>query len=278
MSRKILFSFLLFICSCRGSAPYIVFDDLPEETAEKSLSDEETQGIEKIQCRREGKACSEYKSCQSFCEDLFFTQKGKENCYKWPHSFFKDFKKFVWQLETSSFSNLDFPTMKCFFKMSEDHRIRLFKNFSEKPAEKLLAQIAVNYKLALPLFHSDKKNFDILKDLFEKIDRRAQRAMMAEIFSRNHFLILAHKHKNKPAWDWIDSFIRYDCKKTSSCRHPLEYYCEILEETYRGDLESFFENRWFERAYKEDIELSACDSYDCEYGKVSDFKEFCEKI
>ena len=280
MGYKILFSLLLFVCSCcfYGKTSHIIFDDLPAETVEKGLSVEESQEIEKIQCKQEGEVCSEYKSCKTFCEELFFTQKGKENCYKWSHSYFKDFEKLAYQLETLSFSNLDFPTVKCFFEMSEDHRISLFKNFTEKSAEKLLTQIAINYELAWPLFQADKEYFDILKDLFGKIDRRIQRAIRTEIFSQTHFITLALTHKNKPAWNWINSFIRYDCKKTPTCQQSLEYYCEILEETSRGELESLFENRWFERAYKRDIESETCDSDYCEYGKITDFKEICEKI
>ena len=162
--------------------------------------------------------------------------------------------------------------------MAEDHRIALFKNFTEKSAKLFLIQIAVNYELANYIYQTDKKRFDLLKDLFSKLDRRIQRAIRTEIFSGDHFLILAQKYKNTPALKWIDSFIHNNCKKSSTCSNPLEYYCEIFKETYRKDLETFFENHWFERAYKEDIESKTCDSYYCEYGRIPDFKELCENI
>ena len=272
MNRKFLFLFLFFIGSCGDGRAYIFSSSSPEEIEQESLT------VEGIQCKLEGRACSEDKKCQMFCDDLFFHYKGRENCYNWPYSFFKDFKKVANQLKTLSFSDLDYPTVKCFFKMTEDHKISLFKNFTEKSAKKFLTQIVKDQQLAHSLLQSDKVDFEILEGLFGKIDRRVQRAIRTEIYLDSHFLILAHKYKNRFAWRWIDSFIHYDCKKNSSCQNPLEYYCEILEETYRGDLEDFFENHWFERAYKEHIESTACDSYDCEYGKVSDFKEFCEKI
>ena len=279
MSQKLIFSLLFFVCSCQfEGTSYIFFDNITEKRVEESLAVEETQLIEQIQCKQEGKTCSEYKSCQRFCNDLFFTHKGKENCYKWSYSFFKDFEELAQQLKAFSFSHLDFPTVKCFFKMSEDHKITIFKGFTEKAAEEFLEQVAINQDLAWSLFRSDKEHFDILKDLFEKRDRRVQRAIGKDIFSDSSFLILAHKHNNRSAWDWIDSFIRHDCKKVSSCQHPLEYYCEILEEDYREDLESFFENRSFERAYKKDIEAETCGLRACQYGKVKDFKSFCEKI
>ena len=280
MSYKTLLFSLFFIFSCRfhGEAVPIVFDDFIETTVEKSLGIEKTRKTKKIRCEQEGEICSEHERCKDFCNDLFFYHKGKEACYGWSYSYFKGFEKLAYQLKTLSFSNLNFPTVKCFFEMSEDHRIRFFENFTKKSAEKFLAQIATNPKLALSLFQADKKHFDILKDLFEKIDRRVQRAIGKEIFSQSHFLTLAHKHKNRSAWGWIDSFIHYDCKKSLTCQNPLEYYCEILEGTSRGELESLFENNWFENAFKNDIESSTCDSYYCEYGKVSDFKEFCEKF
>ena len=275
MNRTILFLLLFFIGSCGDERAYIFSS---ASTASTEEAEEEDLVMEDAPCKQEGKACSEDRKCKMFCDDLFSHYKGKENCYKWSYSFFKDFKKLADQLKTFSFLDLDFPTAKCFFKMTENHKTSLFKNFTEESAEKFLIQIAKNEPLAHPIFQSDKKGFEILEDLFSKLDRRVQRAIRAEIYSDSHFLILAHKYKNRSAWYWIDSFIRYDCKKTSSCQHPLEYYCEILEDTYRGDLEDFFENHWFEKAYKGDIEAMACDSYDCEYGKVSDFKEFCEKI
>ena len=280
MRYKILFSILLFFCSCEfyGRSAFIIFDDLPEETlVEKSLNDEEVQEISKIKCEQEAETCSEYESCKVFCDDLFYNHQGRKNCYEWSYSFFKDFKKVARQLETLSFTDLEVPAMKCFFEMSSDHRINFFKNFTDKSAEIFLTQITINKELAWSVFKADKENFNIFEDLFEKIDKKVQRAIREEIFLQNHFLILAQKHNNKSAWSWVDSFIRYDCKKTSACQHPLEYYCDILKETPRKDLEFFLENSWFERAYKSDIELEVCDSYHCEYGKISDFKEFCKK-
>ena len=278
MSDKILFFLLFFVCSCRfySEIPHIIFDDFPEEILEKSLSGKKSQ--EKTQCRQKGKACSEYESCKTFCDDLFFLQKGKENCYKWSHSYFKNFEKLANQLETLSFSNLDIPTVKCFFEMVEDHRITLFKDWTKKSAEIFLTQIAINYELAGHLYQADKKHFYILKDLLEEFDGRNQRAIRKEIFSQSHFITLALAHKNQPAWNWIDSFIHHDCDKTATCQFALEYYCEVLEETSRKDLESLFANHWFERAYKKDIESETCNSSYCEYGKVTDFKTICEKI
>ena len=281
MNQKILFFLMFFLCSCHfreNAVPYVFIDKFTEQTTEKSLGFESIQANEKAQCEQNGPACSEYERCKAFCDDLFFYNKGRENCYKWSYSFFPDFIKLFEQIETLSFSNLDFSTVDCFFEMSEDHKMSLFKNFPEKSAEKLLAYIASHYELALPLFHSDKVDFDIFVGLFGKFDRRIQRGIREKISDQTHFLILAHRSKNKAAWAWLDGFIHYDCKKSPTCRNPLEYYCEILEETPRSDLESFFENPWFERAYKRDIESSVCDSYDCEYGKISDFKEFCEKM
>ena len=276
MSYKFLFFPLLLVCSCQfyGKVSHLVFED----EAKESLSVEERQELNKVQCRPEGESCSEHEDCKTFCEDLFFNQKGTEHCWKWPYSAFKEFKKLKQQLETLSFTDLDFSTVKCFFEMSKNHRITLFKNFSIKSAKIFLAQIAINEKLAKPLYQADKGDFNMLEDLFDKIDRRFQRAMREDIFHQSPFLTLSLEYKNQPARDWADSFIRYKCKKTTTCQQPLEFYCEILKETSRIELENLFESRWFEIAYKRDIEAEACDSRDCEYGKISDFKEFCKKI
>ena len=241
MKQKILYFLIFLLCSCHfgeHAVYYTLVGSHAEETAEEIL--DFGTGQEKKQCEQSGPACSEYGRCKAFCDDLFFYQKGRDNCYKWSYSFFPDFIKLLEQIETLSFSDLDFATVDCFFEMSEDHRLNLFKNFPEKSAEKFLVYIANQYELALPLFHSDKVDFYLLKDLFGKLDKRIQKGIRTEIFDQTHFLILAHRSKNKPAWDWIDSFIRHDCKKSSTCQDPLEYYCEILEETSRGDLESLF--------------------------------------
>ena len=276
MSYKFLFFALLLLCSCQfyGKVSHLVFED----QAEESLSVEETNGLDKVQCPKRGDSCSEHEDCKAFCDDLFIYKKGKEHCWKWPYSAFKDFKKLKQQLETLSFADLDFSRVKCFFEMSKSHRISLFKNFSKKSAEIFLAQIAINEKLAKPLYQADKKDFNMLEDLFDKVDRRFQRAMSENIFHQSPFLTLSLEYKNQPAQDWADSFIRYKCKKTTTCQQPLEFYCDILEDTSKRELENLFERRWFEIAYKRDIEAKACYSRDCEYGKISDFKEFCKNI
>ena len=280
MDYKICFSVLLFLCSCEfyGKSSNILFDDLPEEIRlEKSLEDEDQSAI-KVRCRQEGETCSEYKSCKAFCDDLYFNFQGRENCYNWSYSFFESFERLAYYLETLAFSKLDFPTMKCFFEMSENHRINIFKNFTEKSAEAFLEEIAINEELALLLFKSDKGSFNILKDLFDKIDRRPYRAIRRELFSGENFLVFAQKYSNSTANKWADDFIRYECKKTSTCQNPLEYYCKILAETSRKDLEKFLASHWFERAYKADIESETCYSSNCKYEKVSHFKKFCEKF
>ncbi|MCY4321704.1 MAG: hypothetical protein OXC37_04815 [Bdellovibrionaceae bacterium] len=276
MKLRILCSLLFFIFSCQfsGKTKLSVFDDLPVEIKNPSKQKEEEK---ETKCKQTGETCLEYEECKAFCEEVFFNNKGRENCYNWSYSYFSNFKTLTQQIENLSFSNLDLKTAKCFFELTKNNRIKLFKNFTEKSAELFLIQMVLNYELANYIYQSDKKEFYILKDLFYKLDRRIEIAIKTEIFSGDNFLILAQKYNNIPALNWIDNFIRDDCRRHSNCYNPLEYYCIIFQNTYREDLEDFFENRWF-RTYKEDIESETCDSSYCEYGKVSDFKEFCEKI
>ena len=281
MDYKILFFSIFFFCSCEfsGKTSFIIFDDLPKEILViKSLDKEENQKNTKIKCKQEGKTCSEFESCKSFCDDLFFYYKGRENCYNWSYSFFEEFKKTAHQLETLSFSNLNTLSLKCFFEMAQDHRITMFKNFTKKSSELFLTEVASNKELASAIYKADRDEFYILKDLFNKINKNTLRALREKIYFYDHFLIVSQKNNNQSAWIWVDDFINFDCKKNSSCQSPLESYCKVLEGTSREDLAGILDSRSFESAYKREIELATCDSSYCKYEKISDFKDFCEKI
>ena len=245
-------------------------------TGEKPLAEENK--TESFVCQKEGRGCWEFPECRSFCENLFFNEHSKQMCRQWPISLFEDFENLFVTINTKPFHSIEPQVLKCFLKLSEEKNV-LFKKFDMEEAKEFLEEVAVNPELAFYLAGEDKDNFSILNTLLKTIHSRVPSAIKKRLsLNKGHFLILLHEHQNRSAWAWLNDYIIYRCRRDSSCKEPLDYYCEILQDIQPKILEDFFKNRHFKQEYKKDIELKNCGSATCQYGTAQDFEKMCEEL
>ena len=245
-------------------------------TDKKPLAEESYP--ESFVCQKGGRGCWEFPECRNFCENLFFNEQSQHICHQWPISLFKDFENLFVTINTKPFHNIEPQVLKCFLKLSKDKNI-LFKKFDMEEAKEFLEEVAVNPELAFYLAGEDKDRFSILHTLFQKIHSRVPGAIKSPLsLNKGHFLILLHEHQNRSAWAWLNDYIGYHCRRDSSCKEPLDYYCEILRDVHPKIMEDFFKNRHFKQEYKKDIELKPCGSTTCPYGTVQGFEKMCEEL
>ncbi len=229
---------------------------------------------------KEERGCWEFPDCRRFCEDVFIKEENEKDCYNWPMSPFEDFK----DLKDSLNNKHDFPyirlsVLECFFDLAEEEREGIFKNMTEKSSADFLEKIAQDKKLALLLAQKDKGDFSILKTILKKIKHRnITDSITGQLSTNDNFLILSHQHSNHAAWSWLDDYIIHKCQRDSRCDEPLDYYCKILKDVKSNPLKSFFKNQHFKRQYIKEIESKICNSSNCEYGDIQDFKDICKGL
>ena len=228
-------------------------------------------------CHKEGRPCWEFPSCRAFCEDLFFNKEDRKICHKWPIDLLDSFKTLFWTIGTQSFDNINPRALHCFVKVSNENRKLVFKRLNKEEAVELLEEMAQNSSLSYHIARADKGDFVIMDNLFKKAGRNL-RSMNSLAKNMNQILLLIHEQENKAGWDLFNSYIIYRCKKNSHCDEPLEQYCVTFKDSSSKTLEDFFENPFFEKAYKREIKSKTCGTSYCEYGDVKDFKALCKNI
>lgn len=271
-------SFILvgFVSSCITHIPRLPSHFYSQSSEDNLKEDEKSLEIESFVCQKEGRGCWEFSECRSFCEELFFNPDDRQKCHQWPISLFDDFKSLVATIKTEPFQNIEPEVLGCFIQLSEDRKTILFRQFNEEEAQEFLEEVARNPKLAFHLGREDKGDFSILHSLLKKIRGRTGKAFKEIINTKRvNFLILLHRNQNRPAWVWLNDYAVHRCRRDSFCKEPLEYYCEVLEDTFSETLADFFENQNFKNEYKTAIESKRCGSGYCEYGEVQDFREMC---
>ena len=254
----------------------------PEEgisdLSSKESLDQEEDSVCKNRVNEENPVCWTFPGCRSFCEELFFSKEKQQICYNWPTALVDDFEILFSTMTKGLFQNIDSKIFKCFLKLSENNSI-LFKNLNEEESKEFLEEVAVNHNLAYHLASEDKGNFSVLTALFRKIKSRFINAIKQPLSHKHsNFLIALHKEENRSAWTWLNDYLIYRCRGDSTCKEPLDYYCEILEDVKGEALEDFFENNGFKREYRQRIESKTCGSSRCEYGELRDFDEMCDNI
>ena len=281
MSVSLVFCCFFLSCNRKTIELPAHFFSLPEEEEGESSTTQlasEEEKEEGFMCLEEGTECWQFSECKTFCEDLFFKKEQRKECYNWPISLLEDFQNLQNIMKEESFSDIEAPVFKCFLKLTEDRKTILFKDFDKEDAKEFLEEVANNPELAFALAGEDKGDFSILRILFKKIKNRIPSAMSEELSKGKNFLILLDEDDNRSAWVWFNDYIIDYCRGDSSCKEPLDYYCEILEDVRHKTLTEFFENSHFKRKYKNDIESKSCGQTKCEYASVSDFKEMCDSI
>ncbi len=228
-------------------------------------------------CQKESQACWGFPACVRFCEELFFNKESRKKCLQWPMVLFEDFNNLLNIIRTQPFQEIDLKVLKCFMDLSEEDKTILFKRLNKDSAQEFLEEIAKTPELALILAKEDDKNFSIFRTLTKKVSSRIPTAIKGRGGSKN-FLILLNENENRPAGVWLDDFISHFCRRDSSCDEPLDYYCKILDKTRSEPLKDFFENAYFKKEYKRNIESKSCGSQNCEYGNLIDFRSLCRSF
>lgn len=218
--------------------------------------------------------------CKEFCNELFFTSRtDRQNCYNWPLSLFSDFKDLFEIIQTDRFQSMDTKALKCFLEWSDGSKDIFLRQLNKAEAQELLIRVAHDIELASSFYKADRSDLSILHGIYKKIGGRTPTAVKKGLKpGGDNFLILLDKYNNPAAWYWLNSHIVYRCKRDHSCQEPLEYYCEILEDTGTSVLNDFFENRFFSLKYRGSIKSKTCGSSSCEYGNVEDFHQMCRSI
>lgn len=249
-------------------------EKVKEENKQDTLSTDE-QGF--VCPEKEARGCWQLPQCKNFCDESFSYKAERQNCYNWPLPLFDDFKNLIETINTGLFQNIEPKVLRCFLKLSEDNKDSFFRKLNKDEAKELLEVIADEKDLAFHLAKEDKSDFSILHRLFKKIRSRTPSAIKEELHSGDNFLIRLSEDGNRPAWDWLNDYISYRCQRDKTCKEPLDYYCEILEDIKHSELEYFFEYRNFEIEYKKDIESKNCGE-PCKYGDVADFRKMCNSL
>ena len=243
--KKISFVTISFILiglasSCITHTPRLPAHFYSQSSEEDNLSTKDEEA-ESFVCQKEGRGCWEFSECRSFCEDLFFSPDDQQMCHQWPISLFDDFKSLLITMETEPFQNIEPEVLRCFVKLSENHKTILFRKFNEEEAQEFLEEVAKNPELAYHLGGEDKGDFSILHSLFKKISGYTGKSIKKIIDTRQtNFLILLHRNHNHHAWVWLNDYVVHRCRRDSSCKEPLEYYCEVLEDIVSETLADFF--------------------------------------
>lgn len=228
---------------------------------------------------RKGQGCWEFSTCRTFCEDVFFSKELEETCYNWAFSLYEDFAILFNLMDKKAFQEVEPEILSCFIRLSGNQKDTFLRSWDQEKAEAFLEELAFNEKLAYELFKVDKKeDFEILEALFRKLGhRKADRNLKVNLDNLNEsFFTLIQNENNYPAWKWLDNYVSMECKKDRSCEEPLEYYCEVLEDYSRGELDDFlYKNDLFAKDYRGDIESKTCRGSACEYGDVQDLRTIC---
>ena len=285
-SRIISFILMGLIISCATKEPMdlVALLHSQEKSAKETLTTKAEQNSqitdeEGFTCQKEeGDKCWQFQSCRNVCEELFFNNEQKENCYNWPMHLFEDFIELIDTMERGLFQQLEPEVFQCFLKITEGRTNILFRKFSKEEAKEFLEVLSYTYDLTFHLEKADGRDFFIFNSLFRKINHRIPSAIKKELRGGDNFLILLNKYENQTGWMWLNNYITHRCRIDSKCKEPLDYYCEILKDVQNSDLNDVFENRKFKNEYQRDVESKTCGADRCEYGNIQDFDEMCSRI
>ena len=277
-----IFTVSLLLLSCE---PALII--LPDHFYSTVETDERLRPAEQIleqeNCLKKEKnpdlACWTVPHCRNFCDDLFINKRDEQKCHKWPSRLVNRFSDLYETMNKGVFQDISAKSFKCFIKLTENGSL-LFKDLTEEESKEFLLEIAFNPNLAFNLSSADKGSFSVLTALFRKLSGRLISSAKEPLgHNKGNFLIEIYKKDNQPAWNWLNDYLIYLCKKDSKCEEPLDYYCDILKNIKTNILEDFFENnQHFERGYRQAIQRQQCGGSGCKYGDIQDFKQMCDNI
>lgn len=280
----LLFTFSLVLLSCNH--PLI----LPNHFYSTSESDEKLKFLEQPLEKEDELSCQEKEMnpdlacwtapyCRNFCEVLFINKKDEQTCQNWSLELVNRFSDLHRIMTKDVFQDISPETFKCFLKLTDNNPI-LLKNLTEDESKEFLLEIAFNYNLAYNLSAADNGDFSVLTALFRKISGRLMSAVKEPLgYNKESLLIEVYREDNQQAWNWLNDYLVYLCRKDSTCKEPLDYYCEILDDVSTKILTDFFENNsYFEKEYGKTIQSKSCGQKTCEYGNIQNFQQMCDGI
>lgn len=273
--NTLIFSFVFLSCSSEVTQLPSHISSSAEQEAPETTEEEE---ICLTKIKDTEPFCWAFPYCRNFCDELFINKKEEEACYNWPLDLAEDFSSLYETMSEGVFQDLQPETLKCFLNLTENNKV-LFQNLNEEESKEFLMELSFNHNLAYHLAKADKGDFSVFNTLFRNIQNRRISGIKESLgFRKENFLIEIHKEENLSAWSWLNDYIVHLCRRDSKCKEPLDYYCEILKPVKNSSLEDFLENSPFKKKYQRVIEAKICDSSNCEYGNIQNFKEMCDNI
>ena len=199
--------------------------------------------------------CSNDSDCQEICDDIYDRRKDREDCESLPIGQVEALKEVYEALEDpdeDDLEDVDSDDFDVLVNINIKPLDKLVGKYRARQAKEILRWIASDSDIA-NVFQKEDDDFEILKELFEKIDDDLETSLKTTIDSGQVFLDIVSEESNEEAGEWIHELIEEElCNRDLESAACLKKYCAIAKKMDRDTAEDMLSLEYFED-YLDDI-------------------------
>ena len=236
--RENSFFFLIFLVAC-GQEPYIFPSTLDgKDSSFFQIRREKDPDRKKIleqsnQVYHGGGLCVSDSSCMKICDQLFFLDLDKKDCYQLPRPQVDQFEKlysYLLERKKSSLEKIDPFDLRVFLNVSPLPFLKILKTLGPVSARTFLIWLLEDWRVA-EVFYKEDFDFLFLDIFLNEIGISPIDSLKEKISENRTFFELSWIKQNDPALFWLSSYFKenrcshFEGKNSESC--VLGQYCQM---------------------------------------------------